>query len=61
MAGFLGGGVWTEATPRGGGLEWNFSPNIPKMDARGWGEAHRQTASRTLVARGQGEASREGI
>ena len=26
LAGFLRGGVWTEVTPRGGGLKWNFSP-----------------------------------
>ena len=29
LAGFLRDGVWTEATPRGGGLGWNFHPNIP--------------------------------
>ena len=29
MAGFLRGGVRTEATPRGGGLEWNFHPDVP--------------------------------
>lgn len=30
--------VWTEATPRGGGLEWNFHPNIPDFLNRGMSE-----------------------
>lgn len=30
LAGFLRGGVCTQATPRGGGLDWNFHPNIPE-------------------------------
>lgn len=29
LAGFLSGGVRTEATPRGRGLGWNFHPNVP--------------------------------
>lgn len=29
--GFLGGGVWTKATPRGGGLGWNCPPKHPRL------------------------------
>ena len=29
--------------PGEGALKWNFLPSIPKMDARGWGEAFNQT------------------
>ena len=35
LVGFLRGGVWTETTPREGGLGWNFHPNIP--DSLGMG------------------------
>ena len=28
LVGFLKGRVWTEATPRGGDLGWNFQPNF---------------------------------
>ena len=43
--GFLRNGVWTEATPRGGGLGWNFQTGIPSGSLSGgsysWGKVTR--------------------
>lgn len=31
LVGFLGGGVWIKATPRGDDLKWSLLLNIPKQ------------------------------
>lgn len=46
LSGFLGGGVWTETTPRGGGLGWNFHPDI--LDSWSIGMLRAEALTQTL-------------
>ena len=56
LVGFLGGGVWTEATLRGGGLDppTKHYRLLVYMDARGLRDASNQALGSSMVIRDRG-------